>query len=214
MNASTLTSERSEKRLSPHTPWPLVQPLPMRTPTPTSKPAATIAPGPTSTVAAGSGANSCQRPRRDQQPADEQQPHALCRQAASGQQRAQGCRNDAGDAGNAPIAQQIEGGGDTDQQASCQRGPGGEQVPVDGHSGCPFKVIFRNIDGQFRCADRWRATSPKKGYVFGAVSGGRCVIDLTHDKVCAPTEVSNEPCSFTRRYPCMHSETFSLRMPA
>jgi hypothetical protein len=32
--------ERTEKRLIPHTPWPLVQPLPKRVPTPTMNPAA------------------------------------------------------------------------------------------------------------------------------------------------------------------------------
>ena len=39
MNVSVATIERAEKRLMPHTPWPLVQPLPRRVPIPTSRPA-------------------------------------------------------------------------------------------------------------------------------------------------------------------------------
>jgi len=40
MKTITATSERSEKRPSPHTPWPLVQPPPMRVPKPTEQAAA------------------------------------------------------------------------------------------------------------------------------------------------------------------------------
>ncbi len=41
MKVAVATSERCEKRLTPHTPWPLVQPLPIRVPIPTSSPATT-----------------------------------------------------------------------------------------------------------------------------------------------------------------------------
>ena len=39
MNTITATSERSDRRPRPHTPWPLVQPPPKRVPKPTSRPA-------------------------------------------------------------------------------------------------------------------------------------------------------------------------------
>ena len=38
MKVRVATSERDEPRLSPHTPWPLVQPLPSAVPNPTSRP--------------------------------------------------------------------------------------------------------------------------------------------------------------------------------
>ena len=40
MNVSVAAIERGESRPTPHTPWPLVQPLPSRVPKPTSRPAA------------------------------------------------------------------------------------------------------------------------------------------------------------------------------
>src|SRR5487761_2323292 len=58
MKASTFASERKDSRLRPHTPWPLVQPLPMRTPTPTSKPASTSSTGPAAVVGTGIGSAS------------------------------------------------------------------------------------------------------------------------------------------------------------
>lgn len=39
MKVTVATKERSERRPSPHTPWPLVQPEPITVPKPTSKPA-------------------------------------------------------------------------------------------------------------------------------------------------------------------------------
>ena len=43
MNVITAKSDRPDPRASPHTPWPLVQPLPMAVPRPTRKPAHTVA---------------------------------------------------------------------------------------------------------------------------------------------------------------------------
>jgi len=40
MKVSVATRERPEKRLKPHTPWPLVQPWPRRVPNPTNNPPA------------------------------------------------------------------------------------------------------------------------------------------------------------------------------
>ena len=41
IKVAVATRERWERRLTPHTPWPLVQPLPSRVPKPTSNPATT-----------------------------------------------------------------------------------------------------------------------------------------------------------------------------
>ena len=60
MNVITLASDRTDPRLSPQTPWPLVQPLAMRVPKPTSKPATTRPPVPATGCDAGKGATSCQ----------------------------------------------------------------------------------------------------------------------------------------------------------
>ena len=38
MKVAVATSERCDNRLTPHTPWPLVQPLPIRAPMPTRRP--------------------------------------------------------------------------------------------------------------------------------------------------------------------------------
>src|SRR6185295_1543016 len=59
MNTITATSERSEKRPSPHTPWPLVQPPPMRVPKPTRAPASASQPQPTCEEDVA-GNNACQ----------------------------------------------------------------------------------------------------------------------------------------------------------
>src|SRR5207237_427685 len=53
MNAAVATSERGDRRDSPHTPCPLVQPDPYAVPTPTSRPAATSAPKPASILGIG-----------------------------------------------------------------------------------------------------------------------------------------------------------------
>ncbi len=50
MKVPVATSERSEKRLRPQTPCPLVQPLPKRVPNPTSSPAAMAAAGASGTA--------------------------------------------------------------------------------------------------------------------------------------------------------------------
>ncbi len=43
MKVAVAASERTESLASPHTPWPLVQPLPSTVPAPTIRPASTVA---------------------------------------------------------------------------------------------------------------------------------------------------------------------------
>jgi hypothetical protein len=177
MKASTLTSERSEKRLSPHTPWPLVQPLPMRTPTPTSRPGDDRRRCPRIDRGCGQRRKQLPRPRRDQQPANEQQPDPFGRQVASGQQGAQRCRHDAGDAGDAAVAQQVEGRGDAYQQPTRERCPGREVVPVEIHGEGAFMVSFP-------AATRPRAGPPAGGSRGRPEGTGSVSVRVSVVKIC------------------------------
>ena len=59
MKTATATSERSEKRPNPQTPWPLVQPPLTRVPRPTSNPAAAAQPSPKPSRAGAGPAYKC-----------------------------------------------------------------------------------------------------------------------------------------------------------
>jgi len=72
-------------------------------------------------------------------------------QAGTCEQRLQPTADDAGDAGNAAVAQDVKRGRRADQQAAGQRAPGGEEAPLDVHdvnpAGClrsstiPHRVV-------------------------------------------------------------------------
>ena len=105
MKASTLASDRTESRLKPQTPCPLVQPLPIRTPMLTSSPAAITAGQPASTRATGSGANSHQIHGAVISPAKNSQRTALLPKPCPPQQSLQRADDDPGYPSNAAVAQ-------------------------------------------------------------------------------------------------------------
>ena len=80
MNTPVATSDRGERRATPQTPCPLVQPLPSRVPKPTSRPAPTMRPpaAPRQPLRRRHGkAAAYGRQRREDQSGDEGEPPAL-----------------------------------------------------------------------------------------------------------------------------------------
>ena len=116
MKTITATSERSEKRPRPHTPWPLVQPPPMRVPKPTSRPASAAQPRCSSRCSAAWRDKGMPGKAGGDQPGDESHaPGAVARRL-----RKQPVQNSA-HAGDAAVGGEQPHAREADQHAAGER---------------------------------------------------------------------------------------------
>ena len=151
--ATSRPANARDRRLTPHTPCPLVQPLPMRVPNPTSSPApATQASGRGEGPIAGRSRQPEDEAREQQAQEEREAPAALAAQLE------QASGGDAADAGDAAAEAEQQRRGQPDQHAANEAAPGCEFRHASGS--LPPRPERCSVDhGSGRGAGAWRRSA-------------------------------------------------------